>query len=142
LIRAILVFLLRVDLSVALQNYSGVKNVDFETIWGLGHTQAEDVNGAATTNFVSWVEKCVADKSSGVNKVSTDPNAYEVARYSIMGVKLNAPVNGINIIKMSDGTVKKVLVRGLVNNRVSKVLIINIGTSLKLLDIKVLRFQR
>jgi hypothetical protein len=103
-----------IDLSLALQNYSGVKSVDFETIWGLGHTQAEDVNGAATTNFVSWVEKCVADKSSGVNKVSTDPNAYEVARYSIMGVKLNAPVNGINIIKMSDGTVKKVLVRGLV----------------------------
>ena len=45
-----------IDLTLALQNFSGVKNVDFETIWGLAHTQAED-SGDANTNFIAWVEK-------------------------------------------------------------------------------------
>ena len=48
-----------IDLALALQNYSGVKGVDFETIWGQGHTQAED-SGDPNTNFIAWVEKCVA----------------------------------------------------------------------------------
>jgi hypothetical protein len=46
-----------INLALALQNYSGVKSVDFETIWGKGHTKAED-SGSATDNFISWVEKC------------------------------------------------------------------------------------
>jgi hypothetical protein len=46
------------NLALALQNYSGVKSVDFETIWGQGHTQAEDT-GDADANFISWVEECV-----------------------------------------------------------------------------------
>jgi hypothetical protein len=52
-----------INLALALQNYSGVKNVDFETIWGQGHTQAED-SGDPNTNFITWVEKCVAAASS------------------------------------------------------------------------------
>lgn len=38
-------------------------------------------------------------------------DATEVARYNIDGRLLNAPERGINIIRMSDGTVKKVLVK-------------------------------
>jgi hypothetical protein len=48
-----------INLALALKNYSSVKSVDFETIWGLGHTQAED-SGSADTNFITWVENCLA----------------------------------------------------------------------------------
>jgi hypothetical protein len=48
-----------INLALALQNTSNVKSVDFETIWGLGHTQAED-SGSADTNFISWVESCAS----------------------------------------------------------------------------------
>ena len=42
--------------------------------------------------------------------VST-PEATEVARYTADGHRIYAPVKGLNIIKMSDGTVKKVIVK-------------------------------
>ncbi|MCR5013637.1 MAG: T9SS type A sorting domain-containing protein [Bacteroidales bacterium] len=48
-----------INLALALQNYSGVKDVDFETIWNQGHTEAED-SGSASSNFISWVEECAA----------------------------------------------------------------------------------
>ena len=43
-----------VDLALALENYEGVESVDFETIWGAGHTQAERT-GSSTDNFTAWV---------------------------------------------------------------------------------------
>jgi hypothetical protein len=43
------------NLALALQNY-GVKNLDFATVWGQGHTMAERT-GDATTNFISWVKE-------------------------------------------------------------------------------------
>lgn len=40
-----------------------------------------------------------------------DPNATEVARYNIQGIRINEPAEGINIVHMSDGTSEKVLVK-------------------------------
>ena len=49
--------------------------------------------------------------STGIENVSNSAdNVKEVARYSIDGTQLNAPAKGINIVKMSDGTTRKVLV--------------------------------
>lgn len=45
------------NLALALENYEGIESVDFETVWGQGHTQAERT-GSASTNFISWVEEC------------------------------------------------------------------------------------
>lgn len=47
-----------VNLALALAA-AGVKNVDFKTIWGQGHTMAE-LTGDASTNFVAWVKQSVA----------------------------------------------------------------------------------
>lgn len=47
---------------------------------------------------------------SGVEDVKIDDNAVEMERYSINGVKLSAPQKGVNIVKMSDGSVKEVVV--------------------------------
>ena len=69
-----------IDLALALQNYSGVKSVDFETIWGLGHTQAED-SGDANTNFIVWVEKCVAETATGVKQVpAAVPSSFQLSQ--------------------------------------------------------------
>lgn len=50
--------------------------------------------------------------SSGISNVTTgDENAVEVARYALDGTLLSAPTKGVNIVKMSDGTTKKVVVK-------------------------------
>lgn len=49
--------------------------------------------------------------SGVVNAPAADPNATEVARYNIQGVRLSEPTDGVNIVQMSDGTAQKVLVR-------------------------------
>lgn len=45
------------------------------------------------------------------NVATTGDDAVEVARYSLDGTKLSAPTPGVNIVKMSDGTAKKVVVK-------------------------------
>lgn len=47
-----------VDLALALENYEGVEDVDFETVWGAGHTMAER-SGDSTENFIEWVNACM-----------------------------------------------------------------------------------
>ena len=47
-----------VNLALALENYASVEDVDFETVWGQGHTQAERT-GNSTDNFIEWVEECL-----------------------------------------------------------------------------------
>jgi hypothetical protein len=42
------------NLALALENYDGVKDVKFTTVWGQGHTMAEHT-GDSTSNFIAWV---------------------------------------------------------------------------------------
>lgn len=46
------------NLKLSLENYEGVKNVDFATVWGQPHTMAERT-GNSTDNFISWVNDCL-----------------------------------------------------------------------------------
>ena len=48
---------------------------------------------------------------SGIGEVKTEVDKTEVSRYTIDGKKLSESQEGINIIKMSDGTTKKVIVK-------------------------------
>ncbi len=48
---------------------------------------------------------------SGIDGVNSENNSVEVARYTLDGKLLNAPQRGVNIIRMSDGTIKKVIVK-------------------------------
>lgn len=43
------------NLALALEQYGA--NVDFETVWGQAHTQAERT-GSSTVNFIEWVKEC------------------------------------------------------------------------------------
>lgn len=51
------------------------------------------------------------DFELGVVSVSNAQNATEQARYDMNGRRLTAPTKGLNIVKMSDGTVKKIMVK-------------------------------
>ena len=46
-----------INLALALKSAVGEKQVDFETVWGQGHTMAERT-GSSTENFVAWVKNC------------------------------------------------------------------------------------
>ena len=48
---------------------------------------------------------------TGVENISTGNNAVEVARYDIYGKLLLAPTTGVNIVKYSDGTICKEMVK-------------------------------
>ena len=58
-----------------------------------------------------YFEKIVEFDASGIDKVTTSTNAKEVSRYSANGQRLSAPAKGLNIVKYSDGSVKKVVIQ-------------------------------
>ena len=50
-----------INLALALQQYPDVEDVDFEMVWGQGHTQAERT-GDSESNFIAWVDSCMAGR--------------------------------------------------------------------------------
>ncbi len=46
------------NLALALQAHAAVEDVDFETVWGQGHTTAERT-GSSDANFIAWVGECL-----------------------------------------------------------------------------------
>ena len=48
---------------------------------------------------------------TGIDKVTISTDAKELSRYSVNGQRLSAPAKGLNIVKYSDGSVKKVVVQ-------------------------------
>lgn len=62
------------------------------------------------SNYTSFVIDR-GDITTGINNAASDKNATEVARYAADGTQLASPAKGLNIIKMSDGTTRKVIVK-------------------------------
>ena len=58
-----------------------------------------------------YFENIVEFEATGIDKTTTSTDVEEVARYSVNGQRLSAPTKGLNIVKYSDGSVKKVAVR-------------------------------
>ena len=62
-------------------------------------------------NAKGWKNfKYIYEIGAGVDDVAVD-EAVEVARYTIDGKPLSEPAEGVNIVKYSDGSVRKVMVR-------------------------------
>ena len=66
----------------------------------------------------NWQEQVVSPAfrierggSTSISEVETSSDAVVVARYSVDGRQIAAPQAGVNIVKMSDGTVRKVVVK-------------------------------
>ena len=58
-----------------------------------------------------YFENIVEFDPTGINNVITSNDAKELSRYSVNGQRLSAPAKGLNIVKYSDGSVKKVAVQ-------------------------------
>ena len=55
--------------------------------------------------------KIVEYDPTGIDRVTTSTDAKELSRYSVNGQRLSVPAKGLNIVKYSDGSVKKVVVQ-------------------------------
>lgn len=64
-------------------------------------------NGISTTATVN----VKVTQATGITGTQTSADVREVARFTIDGKRINQPQRGINIVKYSDGTVKKVIVK-------------------------------
>lgn len=64
-------------------------------------------NGIIATTTLS----VKVDEATGISNVENTSNVYEVARYTVDGKRIAAPQKGINIVRMSDGSTRKVVVK-------------------------------
>ncbi len=62
----------------------------------------------STADF--WIQFGKIKTTTGIANVTAADKATKTARFDIGGARLSSPKAGINIVKMSDGTVKKVCV--------------------------------
>ncbi len=108
-------------------SYSNTYNVTLDRSWQ--PTQMKivafisgrilNVSGANTSwgnNMEAYVNNCnevYLNETTAIKAAvaDTDENAHEVARYSVDGTQISSPVKGVNLVKMSDGSVKKVVVK-------------------------------
>ena len=63
------------------------------------------------SDFGDYFENIVEFDATGIDKTTISTDIEEVTRYSVNGQRLYAPTKGLNIVKYSDGSVKKVTVR-------------------------------
>ena len=59
----------------------------------------------------SYCKEIIEMETSGIDSVILHPDAKEVSRYSVNGQRLAVPVKGLNIVKYSDGSARKVVVK-------------------------------
>ena len=64
-------------------------------------------NGISTTATVN----VTVTQATGITDTQTSADVREIARFTIDGKRISQPQRGINIVKYSDGTVKKVIVK-------------------------------
>ena len=70
-------------------------------------------NGTYDDYWISnWgiFENIVEYDATGINHITTSGDAKEISRYAADGQRLEVPAKGLNIVKYSDGSVKKVAV--------------------------------
>ena len=61
-------------------------------------------------SYFGYFENIVEFDPTGIDKTTTSTDVEEVSRYSVNGQRLVGPTKGLNIVKYSDGSVKKVAV--------------------------------
>lgn len=89
---------------------SAIKAALQETAKGTFDTSKADINTLKTT--IAAAKKAIEDITNGINNTSDNlKNAEITSIYSANGSRKAQLTKGINIVKMSNGTVKKVLVK-------------------------------
>ena len=107
-------------------NFTKIYNVNIPTTWTKDLKAVAFVSTHFATQsdnkYIRWadledlaINQCnsiaiIEGTNTAVKGVETSDAATVVARYAADGTQISAPVKGINILKMSDGTTRKVLV--------------------------------
>lgn len=87
-----------------------IKTALQETAKGTFETSNADINTLKTT--IAAAKKAIEDITNGINKTSNNlENAEITSIYSANGTRKAQLTKGINIVKMSNGAVKKILVK-------------------------------
>lgn len=101
------------------ENYSMTYTTTLDAEWNADNMNVVAFIGRPVTAeswmndvFINQVNSVKVGGTVGINNVGvTEGNVKEVARYSLDGRQLSRPEKGINIIKMSDGSTRKVIVK-------------------------------
>ena len=111
--------------SKAFQNCSGLTSIYVyaEKVPGIGRYAFDGCDAKKCTVYVpkgtyddywlsefGYFENIVEFDATGIDKTTTSTDVKEVSRYSVNGQRLVGPTKGLNIVKYSDGSVKKVAV--------------------------------
>jgi len=112
---------LGVDLNKDGDTYSNEFTVTIPEDWNIANMNvvafisrplANGANHLFTDMFVNNAETVrLQAQQGGVEEILTDGDAVPVEYFDVMGRKMNAPRQGINIVRMSNGTARKVLVK-------------------------------
>ena len=93
---------------------TGGKNEDFTNNKTISSTQyynftAQDAweSSRSYTDTYSYSEFDAAY----IEAITENLDVFEIERYSLEGIRLNQPTKGINVVKYSDGSVRKVMVK-------------------------------
>lgn len=87
-----------------------IKSALQETAKGTFNTSTSDINTLKTT--IAAAKKAIEDITNGISNTSDNlKNAEITSIYSANGTRKAQLTKGINIVKMSNGTVKKILVK-------------------------------
>ena len=75
------------------------------TLYVPAGTKAKYESMPAWNKFKNIVEGI----ENAVKSVETDAQAGETERYNVSGQRISSPQKGLNIVKMSDGTTRKIM---------------------------------
>lgn len=90
---------------------STITKIDYRTVIYVPKGTAEDYYMVLKESFPVDRNQIVEFDATGIDKVTISTDTKEVSRYSVNGQRLSAPTKGLNIVKYSDGSVKKVAVQ-------------------------------
>jgi uncharacterized protein YjdB len=101
-----------VEWSTSNQNVAYIKKNADNSVTVVGVADGEAIITATATDGSGVSASCkITVGLGGVEGIEADNNAVEVGRYDIHGRLLSEPTKGINIIKMSDGSIRKEFVK-------------------------------
>ena len=112
---------------LGLQHRTASVPADAKTIAASGQVMTAKINGLfyeRTYSYVAYIKTAngntyygevqtftTGETPSGIDMASSNNQATVVARYDTQGRRISVPVKGLNILKMSDGTTKKVVIK-------------------------------
>lgn len=97
----------KIEKPYSIQNFSNRTYIDV-TLYVPKGTKALYESTDGWRQFFNIQE---GDPTTGIVSTKDDVNKVEVSRYDIKGQRLDSPRKGINIVRYSDGTTEKIVVR-------------------------------